>query len=241
MNCYLLVTLLDEHFDRALDAGTDAELLAHVATCADCAAVYGREQWLRRSLQALPVPAPAPGFAERVFARAKATRSERRPRRRLLSIPRPGLAVGAAIASIAVAVGLWFASQPGSRTSESMPVAHVQPASIAGAQPVRLVFRSASALNDVTIELVLPEGVELEGYPGQRRLVWQSDLRAGSNLLELPVLVRGPGGVLTATLNHGAERRQFSARVVSADPRTTFVSPRRPIVAVSAASLRMTS
>ena len=78
MNCYLLVTLLDEHFDRALDAATEAGLLAHVATCADCAAVYAREQWLRRSLQALPVPAPAPGFAERVFARAKATRSERR-------------------------------------------------------------------------------------------------------------------------------------------------------------------
>jgi hypothetical protein len=95
---------------------------------------------------------------------------------------------------------------------------------------VRLIFRSASALDDVTIELVLPEGVELDGYPGQRRLVWQSDLRAGSNLLELPMLVHGDGGVLTATLNHGAERRQFSARVVPTDPRTSFVQPRRAII-----------
>jgi hypothetical protein len=81
---------------------------------------------------------------------------------------------------------------------------------------VRLIFRSASALSDVTIELGLPEGVELAGFPGQRRLVWQSDLQAGANLLELPVLLHGAGGVVTATLNHGSERRQFSVRVVSA-------------------------
>jgi hypothetical protein len=150
------------------------------------------------------------------------------------------LAAGAVMASFAVAIGLWSTRQPVS-TPDTMPVAHVQPSAIAGVQPVRLVFRSASALDDVTIELVLPEGVELDGYPGQRRLVWQSDLRAGSNLLELPVLVHGRGGVLTATLNHGAERRQFSARVVPAQPRTTFVSPRRALVDASAASHPATS
>ena len=139
------------------------------------------------------------------------------------------VAAGAVAACFAVAIGLWSARQSISSRTDSLPVAHVQPASMGGVQTVRLVFRSASALDDVTIELVLPEGVELDGYPGQRRLVWQSDLRAGSNLLELPMLVHGNGGVLTATLNHGAERRQFSARVVPADPRTSFVQPRRAI------------
>lgn len=240
MNCYLLGTLLDEHFEHALDAETEAALLAHLTTCADCAAPYERERRLRRSLQALPVPAPAPGFAERVLARAAATRSERPAPLQRWGAPPVWLAGGALVASFAVAIGLWSMRQPVS-TPDTMPVAHVQPSSIAGVQPVRLVFRSASALDDVTIELVLPEGVELDGYPGQRRLVWQSDLRAGSNLLELPVLVHGPGGVLTATLNHGAERRQFSARIVPARPRTTFVSPRRAIVDASAASPPVTS
>ena len=46
MNCYLLGTLLDEHFEHALDAETEAALLAHLTTCAVCAAPYERERRL---------------------------------------------------------------------------------------------------------------------------------------------------------------------------------------------------
>jgi hypothetical protein len=103
-------------------------------------------------------------------------------------------------------IGLWFSRET---LPEVMAIAN---------EPLRLVFRSEDALQGVTIEIELPEGVELAGYPGQRQLVWTSDIQAGPNLLELPVEVRGDGGVLTATLNHGAERRQFSVRVVSTAP-----------------------
>jgi hypothetical protein len=118
---------------------------------------------------------------------------------------------GALAASLLLATGMWFGRQS---LPEVMAVSD---------QPVRLVFRSEDALAGVTIELNLPEGVELSGYPGQRHLVWQSDIQAGPNLLELPVQVHGRGGVLTATLNLGSERREFSVRVVPAAPENTDV------------------
>jgi hypothetical protein len=221
VNCKLFQVLLDDHVDGQLDRQTEADMLAHANTCAGCAALRASELGFRRSLQALPVPAPEPGFAERVFAAARVTCSRTRP-------PVSGrderarawLAAGGALAaSLAIAVAVSVTREPAAvprNTNEAaLPIAHVQPAATAGVQPVRLVFRSATALHDVTIEIDLPEGVELEGFPGQRRLTWHSDLSAGSNLLELPVRLTGRGGVLIATLNHGTERRRFEVQLVS--------------------------
>ena len=233
MNCKLFQVLLDDHIDGQLDRRTEADMLAHAHVCAGCAALRAGELELRRSLQALPVPAPDPRFAERVFAAARATYSHTRP-----PVSRGNqrvhgwVAAGSALAaSIAVAAVVWVAREPAAVPSNAsdaaLPIAHVQPAATAGVQPVRLVFRSATALHDVTIEIDLPQGVELDGFPGQRRLTWQSDLRAGSNLLELPVRVAGRGGVLTATLNHGTERRRFAIQLVSAPPAASSQPLRR--------------
>ncbi len=217
MNCTDFQLLLDDDLDGALNAEIEAELLEHTAACAACASRREFGKRLRRSLQELPVPSPAAGFAERVLTAARDTKPDGVVSAR--SGPQGGLPrwaiAGALAASMALAFGLWSARESLPESEAGPPVARVQPAAAAGVQQVRLVFRSASALSNVTIELGLPEGVELAGYPGQRRLVWQSDLRAGANLLELPVLLRGPGGVVTATVNHGAERRQFSVRIVS--------------------------
>ena len=228
MNCTDFHLLLDDHLDGALDAEIEAELLEHAAACAACASRREFGGQLRQSLQALPVPAPAAGFAERVLTAARNTRPDGVAAAR--TGPQRGLprwaTAGALAASLALALGLWATRE--NPPEAGPPVARVQLAAAAGVQPVRLVFRSASALSNVTIELSLPEGVELAGYPDQRRLVWQSDLRAGANLLELPVLLRGPGGVVTATLNHGTERRRFSVRVVSVPHTGVTPAPRVP-------------
>jgi hypothetical protein len=227
MNCADFQLLLEDHLDGILDAEIEAELLAHAGACRSCAARREFDLRLLAALRSLPVPPPSAGFAERVLGKSRqtwpaaaATGSDKH------SFVRQ-VAAGALAASVAVALGIWAIREPAPEQAAEPPVAVVQPASAGGAQPVRLVFRSASALSNVTIELGLPEGVELAGYPGQRQLVWQSDLRAGANLLELPVVLHGPGGVVTATLNLGAERRQFSVRVVSADSERSGAVPTR--------------
>jgi len=224
MNCKLFLVLLDDHIDAELDARTEADMLAHAASCSACATFKKSELELRRSLQAIPVPAPAFGYAERMLAAAAGRARSSVPRRHRHGSVSSAFA-GAVAATLAIGVTLWIVREPirqpaatQASIGTSIPIAHVQPAATAGVQPVRLVFRSATALQNVTIEIDLPDGVELEGFPGQRRLTWQSDLTAGSNLLELPVRLSGRGGVLTATVNHGTERRRFTVQLVSGSP-----------------------
>jgi hypothetical protein len=222
VNCHLFDALLDDHLDASLDAETEADMLVHAAACADCGALRARERQLRRELRELPVPAPEPDYADRVLAAALAAHSSvelpavSRRKAPALSFWATG---GALAAGLALAVALWSAREPATVPTEVppyvLPVAHVPPPETHSVQPVRLLFRSATALEDVTIEIDLPDGAELRGYPGQQRLTWTSDLNAGTNLLELPVVLRGPGGVLTATLNLGAERRRFAVQLVS--------------------------
>lgn len=209
MNCEDFRELLDDE----PDAERQARMFAHAADCPRCLERLEFESLLRRQLRTLPIPAPRPGFAERVFANARRAHARsataRAPQRRAL--------VWAMAASLVLALGLWFAREPASDATGQAEIANAAADQALQIQPVRLLFRSETALSNVTIELGLPEGVELAGYPGQRQLSWQTDLQSGPNLLELPVLVRGSGGVLTATLNLGPERRQFTVRVQPID------------------------
>jgi hypothetical protein len=209
MNCTRARLLLEEQIDGSLEHLREAALAEHLRGCEDCALERDAMRALQAQLAALPVTPARAGFADRVLAAAHAAQPAVQP-----AAPRsrvPAWLGGALAASLLLATGMWFGRQS---LPEVMAVSD---------QPVRLVFRSEDALAGVTIELNLPEGVELSGYPGQRHLVWQSDIQAGPNLLELPVQVHGSGGVLTATLNHGSERREFAVRVVPAAPENTDV------------------
>ena len=209
MNCTRARLLLEEQIDGSLEHLAEAALAEHLRGCEDCALERDAMRALQAQLAALPVAPARAGFADRVLAAAHAAQPAVQP-----ATPRsrvPAWLGGALAASLLLATGMWFGRQS---LPEVMAVSD---------QPVRHVFRSEDAIAGVTIELNLPEGVELSGYPGQRHLVWQSDIQAGPNLLELPVQVHGRGGVLTATLNHGSERREFAVRVVPAAPENTDV------------------
>lgn len=217
MNCEDFHHLLIEE----PDAERQARLFAHAADCAACRQRLEFESMLQRQLRTLPIPAPRPGFAERVLANAHRAQRDQARTRASNGAQRPAL-IWAMAASLVLALGLWIARTPlphqGMGQGIEQPrIAQVNIGQPSQVQSVRLMFRSEKALSGVTIELGLPEGVELAGYPDQRQLSWQTDLQSGPNLLDLPVLVSRGGGVLTATLNLGGERRQFSVRVQAAD------------------------
>lgn len=208
MNCTDFRELLDDE----PDAERQGRMFAHASACPACQSRLEFEALARRQLRTLPIPAPRPGFSERVLRNAhRAHRAQRRPA--LREDGRWRWIGGALAASLTLALGVWLAQAPEQAAVQVVRVAPGQPAQV---QPVQLVFRSDTALTGVTIELRLPESVELAGYPGQRQLSWQTNLQSGTNVLDLPVLVSGSGGVLTATLNLGDERRQFSVRVQAA-------------------------
>ncbi len=207
MNCDDFRELLDE----APDAERQARMFAHAEDCPQCRARLEFESLLQRQLRTLPIPAPRAGFATRVLAKAHRVDARARPQH----TAQRRAVLWATAASLMLALGLWSTRDREPQAGRPIHIALVASGRPSQVQSVRLLFRSDKALPGVTIELHLPDGVELAGYPDQHRLIWQTDLRSGPNLLELPVLV-SRGGTLTASLKLGDERRQFSVRVQTA-------------------------
>ena len=165
-----------------------------------------------RELQALlrdyPVPDPGPGFYERALVRASHEGSRRQRNRWLLT------GFGSAIAATVAVwiVGGLLLQDP----APDAPAAAIPGITIALAEPrtVNLVFASATALDEAMLTVSLPEGIELQGFPGQREITWETSLTQGRNLLPLTLVALTPaGGEVLARLEHDSRDRTFRLRV----------------------------
>lgn len=203
MNCTQARALLEARLDG--EAAGSAELDAHLAECARCRALAEESDQLRRSLAALPVKGPRPGFADRVLAEATAGR--RRSRHRVW----PWSAVAASlVAGLALGVLLGGQYWPGN----GVPQNAVQLVAGSGAQPVKLVFDAPRALSGVELTLQVEGQLEIDGYAGERTLSWRTNLDAGKNLLTLPMLPTGTGeGEVIARLRHDGMERTYRVRI----------------------------
>jgi hypothetical protein len=113
-----------------------------------------------------------------------------------------------------VLTGLWVRSPSARRAPETTTVA----LTLDEPRSVNLVFDSRAAVGDVELTVDLPAGIELVDRPGERRVVWQTTLAAGSNALPLMLVARGgTGGELAARLRHGDEQKIFAVELAVTD------------------------
>lgn len=165
------------------------------------------ERALLDLLRDYPAPQAADGFYDRAVLRTVHEAAKRRRRRRILT------GIGSAVAAGIVLMlmsGLFF------NPDTPAPDDGIPGVSIALAEPqtVRLLFASTEALQGATLTVLLPEGVELAGFPGQREVSWETSLAAGKNVLPLNLVATAPvGGELVAVLEHNNRNRTFRLRV----------------------------
>jgi hypothetical protein len=78
-----------------------------------------------------------------------------------------------------------------------------------GVHRVTLAFDSPHALGPVEFVVELPPGVELVGFPGQRRVRWEGRLAEGRSRLDLPLRIeaRAELGRLVARVVHESGER----------------------------------
>ena len=197
MECRDFTQQLDDCLDGRLDAAARRSIQQHLERCPDCRRRHQHAVALRAALRTLPAPTPRQGFVDQALSRATgaAAGAVRTPRRGAL-----GMALAASLV-LGVAVGVFLVTRP----------APVQTVALMLERPetVRLMFNSAKPLQAATLSLALPENVELVGY-GDRELSWQTDLREGGNLLQLPLVARGTAkDELVARLSHGGTSKTF--------------------------------
>jgi hypothetical protein len=202
--CHDIVAQLDDYLDGQLDAMRQQAMEKHLQHCPQCLLQRDRVAALRAALRALPAPAPRPGFAAEALAYAvRGAGGGTRPARRTLF----AMALAASLvlaAGVAVFVGTQLAPTP------------VQTVTLTLERPetLRLRFNSAKALPAATMSLTLPENLELVGYGTRRELTWQTDLKEGGNLLQLPLVARGTvKDELVARVSHGASSKAFRIKI----------------------------
>ena len=209
MTCTELTAKLDDYVDGLMDHADSATLAAHIESCDDCRQALEREYSLRESLKDYgesSMPHPDAAFFDRALARA-AQNGTRRQRNRWVMT-----GVGGTIAAGLVLwmLGGMFLKAP-QVVEPSIPAIAM---TLEEPKTLNLVFSSATALADATMTVVLPRGVEVQGFAGQREITWMTSLTEGKNVLPLTLIATSPhGGELMATLRHDGDDKTFRVQV----------------------------
>jgi anti-sigma factor RsiW len=209
MNCTLITAQLDDYLDGDLTPAQVLELDRHVGACASCQQVVDEQRALQSRLKdyaAATMPKPDADFYDRAIARATLCGNKRQRNRWVMT----GFG-GALAAALAIfMIGGMFFSTP-----------EVDDAAVPGvtmaleeAKTLNLVFSSAVALADATMTVMLPQGIEIEGFAGQQEITWMTSLKEGRNVLPLTLIATSSqGGEILATLRHEDDDRSFRLQV----------------------------
>lgn len=213
MNCLLLNEQLDDFLDGRVDAATGAAITQHAADCDDCRKIFDEARQLQALLRDYgdrQSTEPDPEFLERAIMQAT-FKGVRRERNRSW-IRGLGGAIAAGVALFAAT--LLFLEMPGEPGAET--VAGIPGVSMTLETPktVNLVFASASQLDNAMLTVVLPAGIDIAGFEGQREISWSTSLEVGRNVLPLELVANSPGGgEVLATLQHADQDRTFRLNV----------------------------
>ncbi len=160
-------------------------------------------------LKDYPMPAANAAYFDQALVRATHEGSRRQRNRWVMTGFGSAIAAGLALWLI----GGFFLTTPSMPEADTPGVPGIT-MTLAEPQTVNFVFASNTPLVGATLTIMLPEGVELVGFPGQREISWQTSLTAGRNLLPLRLIALSPmGGEVMATLEHMDRARTFRVRV----------------------------
>lgn len=210
MNCERIRLHIDDYLDGSLGDAEARDLRLHVAGCESCGQVVDSEIRMRRLLRDYgSMNIPDATYFDAALVRAARVGRRRQHRRSWMT--GFGSAVAAGLALWVVST-VWFAAPATDTTIEdSMPLVAM---TLEQPHTVNLVFSSAAALDDATLTVTLPPGIEVAGFAGKREITWRTSLREGKNLLPLKLIATLPtDGVLLATLRHGDDDRTFRFRI----------------------------
>ena len=207
MNCDQYHENLDQFLDDELEAALLTEFQAHTQDCNDCSNVLSRKKDLRQALKSMPLPSPEEGFLESVVEHALVT--THRNEKRFWSSAGIGGAIAAGV------IGWMVLSLPADLPQVTDPTQlDTVTISLNVEKTVKLTFNSSRELQAATLSLQLPAGVEVVGYEGRTSVRWRTTVKPGTNILELPIIVRsGNGGAILARVEHEGKQQSFEFAV----------------------------
>lgn len=206
MNCLDCKENLDLYIDNELEDSLCLRFEEHASECSQCNEMVSREHDMHQALESIPVPMPEAGFFEQSLARTVAmTKTHDRKR---------WLATGFGSAIAAGIVGWMVLGQPMNTAEiDQAPIARLI-VTVDVPRTIRLSINSPTELTNANFFVTLPAGVEIPGFGMQSEIDWTTTIKKGSNILELPIVLRsGTGGTIFARLEHENKSRTFEFSV----------------------------
>ena len=211
MSCKDLKENFDDFVDETLDPRLNAQIRQHAASCDACQQLLERERQLRDSLREYgdsSMPTPDATYFDRALITAERQGAKQQHKRSWMTGFGSAVAAGMAIWLLSGVLIDAPTTDPANASIPTVTMALEEP------HTVNLVFSSLTALEDATLTILLPEGIELAGFEGQREITWMTNLKEGKNLLPLRLIATMPtAGELLATLRHGEDDRTFRLQV----------------------------
>ena len=205
MTCKTVNKHLDDFIDGALGDADTTVVTEHITSCRECRNIVSDARKLQDLLKVYgdsDVPETTAAYFDQALLRAAGNGAREQQQRSWLK--GFGSAVAAGLA-IWIFGGMFF-------NTPDVPDATVPTVTMTLEEPrtINLVFSSASDLVDATLTIILPEGIEVAGFVGQREISWETSLTAGRNVLPLKLIATLPqGGSILATLQHNENNRSF--------------------------------
>ena len=216
MKCESIRDILLDYVDGALTGESRQAVAEHVAHCQSCQRRIAQEQKIKHALRELPVrDPPSTEFYERVLnASANA--------------PKRGFNTFWAGFGSAVAAGLagWLVFAPAQlpQATDDSLLPNVQ-AMVNEVKLVRVAFEAPADFRNVTLSVVLPENVELDGFPLEHEIAWQTTLHEGQNVLTLPVIVKRAGSAVVEAHISSANKSKIFRIQVQGQPEAQTGTP----------------
>ncbi len=206
MNCQQTQQNIDDYLDGLLVTGQLELFDAHLKSCPACRACLFNAEQLLSELKRLPVPVMRDGFAQQALTRAAGEPSKQGHRSAFAA--GFGSALVAGFALMLVVVTLLPGGDPLGDGLVEVAISLEMP------ETVNLAFDLTQAMEGATLSIILPDNVEVVGYPGLSQLSWQADLHAGRNVLPLPLIgVALAQGELLASIEQGGKKKMIRLKI----------------------------
>ena len=193
MNCKECITHQDDYLDNQLDHDLHEAMTGHLSDCPECTAMMRENRDMLQALRTLDSPPPSPGFLKLAMENAVRVEEKR--------LHKKWFRHYAAVAAMLCLVVLGSMNLPWLATETTQEPAIIL--SLHETKDVTLLVQSAKALDQATITILLPPQLMLASNPGLREMSWQADIKAGQNLISLPLVASSAGLVMvTATIEH---------------------------------------
>jgi len=214
MKCNQVLENLNDYIDDYLGEPLKQALTIHINQCSSCSAKIKQAFNLKQRLAQLPAaPQPDELFTQRIIKQRRARQNRQDSQQHNIKWFLGGAGSAAAAVLLAWLSGVMdnpasidFAQQSNTNTYVVT--------SLNTPQTINLLFHSDRTLSDVKFSIIVPQTVDVEGFSGQRQIVWQWRLNKGDNLLAIPIIVRNSAvNEFILALEHNNEKREFKVKV----------------------------